>query len=99
MKWLWLSRVFFALLLFSACSSDEVINCSSDKAINCGQDKINEADSKNKNTLHNKVIVLCRCGKGHVSWSGEDESSAKEVVRKNCESLSQSIRDCRVKEQ
>ena len=88
MTWLWLAKCFFMLFL-SACSSDQVINS--------GKDKTNGAGSTNNNELPGKVVVICRCGKGHVSWSGENESSAKAVVKKNCESLSQSIQDCRVK--
>ncbi len=97
MKWLLFSSWFFILLL-SACSEEQPAKKNSNKATGESSKATGESATSNK-TSQGAVTVLCRCGKGYVSWSGEDESSVKEVVKKNCESLSQSIKDCQVKKQ
>ena len=58
--------------------------------------KINNNTANNKNNDTSNVTVLCRCKEGYTSWSGPDQASAEETVKKNCESIGGSVSDCKV---
>ena len=72
------------------------ITACSEQPSNSNQKGTGES-ANNTSVSQSKVTVLCRCGERYISWSGKDESSAKEQVKKNCESLSQSIGKCEVR--
>ena len=88
-----LSLFFVALLCGTGCSSssNDGRDPSSDKSQTRSDEQAEDANTKG-------VTVICKCGKGKLSWTEETKQKAEEQAKKNCSALSQSLKQCKIKQ-
>ena len=93
-----LKHVLISLFFLSivSCSNPGNKGNSNNNGDNNNVNAGNGTNNVNTGKGKNNVTVLCRCKKGFTSWSGPDQASAENRVRKNCSSIGGSVQDCKV---